>query len=197
MSRSNGAERAERLNAAFDLLAQGRAAAQAAAMLTEEFGLSQRQAYRYVQEAQAIKRPVPVSAPSVAITVKVPEDVAAQLREHAQATGSTIGDVVARAVSGFSRGSAGVAERHQRRQVRFEYCFDRLFGAKLEQVYDILVPDRTRRTGAPARVGGHGHEDSSDLCPGVLGPAEGGQDDRQPDGGAGGVRLQPRLQRTG
>ena len=44
-------------------------------------------------------------------------------------------------------GSAGVAERHPRCQVRFEYCFDRLFGAKLEQVYDILVPDRTRRTG--------------------------------------------------
>ena len=46
-----------------------------------------------------------------------------------------------------------MAERHQRCQVRFEYCFDRLFGAKLEQVYDILVPDRTRRTGEDAGSG--------------------------------------------
>jgi hypothetical protein len=38
MSRSNGAERAQRLNAAFDLLHQGHAVAQAAPMLTEEFG---------------------------------------------------------------------------------------------------------------------------------------------------------------
>ena len=99
MSRSTGAERAQRLNAAFDLLTQGHAVAQAAAMLTEEFGLSQRQAYRYLQEAQAIKRPVPVSAPSVAMTVKVPEHIAAELRAHAHATGSTIGEVVSRAVS--------------------------------------------------------------------------------------------------
>jgi hypothetical protein len=98
MSRSNGAERAQRLNAAFGLLNQGHALAQAAGMLTEEFGLSQRQAYRYLQEAQAIKRPVPVSAPGVAMTVKVPESIAAQLREHAHATGSTIGEVVTRAV---------------------------------------------------------------------------------------------------
>jgi hypothetical protein len=68
-------------------------------MLTEEFGLSQRQAYRYLQEAQAIQRPVPVAAPSVALTVKVPEDIATQLRAHAKATGTTIGDVVSRAVS--------------------------------------------------------------------------------------------------
>ena len=99
MSRSNGAERAQRLNAAFDLLTQGHAVAQAAAMLTEAFGLSQRQAYRYLQEAQAINRPVPIAAPSVAVTVKVPEDIAAQLRAHAHATGTTIGDVVSRAVS--------------------------------------------------------------------------------------------------
>lgn len=99
MSRSNGAERAQRLNAAFDLLAQGHATAQAAAMLTEEFALSPRQAYRYLREAQAIKRPVPVAAPSVALTVKVPEDIAVKLRAHAQATGTTIGDVVSRAVS--------------------------------------------------------------------------------------------------
>jgi len=78
-------------------------------MLTEEFGLSPRQAYRYLQEAQAIERPVPVATPNVAMTIKVPEDIAAKLRSHAQATGSTIGDVVSRAVSALlSRERRGV-----------------------------------------------------------------------------------------
>ncbi|HEX7479238.1 MAG TPA: hypothetical protein VF331_15640 [Polyangiales bacterium] len=89
------------MNAAFDLLAQGCAVAQATDMLTDAFGLSRRQACRYVQEAQAIKRPVPIAPVNVAITVKVPEEIAAELRSHAQATGSTIGNVVARAVSGL------------------------------------------------------------------------------------------------
>jgi hypothetical protein len=70
-------------------------------MLSGAFGLSHRQASRYVQEALAIKRPVPIVPASVAITVKVPEEIAANLRSHAQATGTTIGDVVARAVTGL------------------------------------------------------------------------------------------------
>lgn len=78
-------------------------------MLTEEFGLSARQAYRYLQEAQAIERPVPVATPNVAMTIKVPEDTAAKLRAHALATGLTIGDVVSRAVSALlSRERRGV-----------------------------------------------------------------------------------------
>ena len=86
------------MNAAFDLLAQGCAVARAAVVLTEQFGLSQRQAHRYLREARAIKRPVPIAAPSVPITIKVPEDIATQLRAHAHATGCTIGEVVSRAV---------------------------------------------------------------------------------------------------
>ena len=86
------------MNAAFDLLAQGCAVARASVVLTEEFGLSRRQAHRYLLEAQTIKRKVPITAPSVPITIKVPQDIATQLRAHAHATGCTIGDVVSRAV---------------------------------------------------------------------------------------------------
>lgn len=67
-------------------------------MLTEDFGLSRRQAYRYLREAQGIKRPVPVTARTIPITIKVPEDVVVKLRAHALASGLTIGAVVARAV---------------------------------------------------------------------------------------------------
>ncbi len=98
MPRSSHAEKIQRLNAAFDLLAKGYTLAEAAPMLSEESGSSLRQAYRYLHEAQSIKRPVPVTAPTIPITIKVREDVVAQLRAHARNNGLTIGEVVARAV---------------------------------------------------------------------------------------------------
>ena len=88
----------QRLNAAFDLLARGHTLAEAAVVMGEEFALSQRQAYRYLQQAQGIKRPLPAAVPTVPITMKVPEDVVVKLRMHARDSGLTIGEVVARAV---------------------------------------------------------------------------------------------------
>ena len=43
-----------------------------------------------------------------------------------------------------------MAERRSQRDVHLEYAFDRLLVAKLEQVYQILVPDRVRVVGEPA-----------------------------------------------
>ena len=54
MARSTDAQKAERLNAAHSLLARGTGMAEAVVLLSRQFGLSRRQAYRYVQEAQAI-----------------------------------------------------------------------------------------------------------------------------------------------
>jgi hypothetical protein len=101
MPRSTNTERAQRLNAAFDLLAGGYTALDAAAALMEDFGLSRRQAQRYVEQAQKIKRPVAVPAPIIPITIKIPADVAVELRTYAQTSGLTIGETVARAVLSF------------------------------------------------------------------------------------------------
>jgi hypothetical protein len=101
MARSTQSERALRLNAAFDLIARGYSLNEAAEALVEQFGLSLRHAYRYVQEAQKLKRPVIVSAPTIPITIKVPGDVVVELRAYAQTSGLTIGETVARAVSAF------------------------------------------------------------------------------------------------
>jgi hypothetical protein len=101
MARSTHAGRAQRLNAAFDLIANGYSLNEAADALVEQFNLSRRQAYRYLQEAQSIKRPVEVSAPTIPITIKVPGDVVVKLRAYAQASGLTIGETVARAVLRF------------------------------------------------------------------------------------------------
>jgi site-specific DNA recombinase len=74
-------------------------------------------------------------------------------------------------------------------EVRLEYAFDRLLPTKLQQVYELLVPDRIRMVGERSGLteGGDGHR--GDLRAGVLGQAEGGEHHRQPDSGA--DRLRP------
>jgi hypothetical protein len=78
MVRSTDAQKAERLNAAHSLLARGTSMAEAVALLSRQFGISRRQAYRYVQEAQAIGHAVAIVAPSVPITLKMPANVGAR-----------------------------------------------------------------------------------------------------------------------
>ena len=101
MARSTHAQKAERLNAAHGLLARGHSMAEAVAVLSRDFGLSRRQAYRYLQEAQTIGHPVAVSEGSVPITLKVPVGVVRELRAYAATSGLTLGEIVARAVKSY------------------------------------------------------------------------------------------------
>ena len=82
----------------------------------------------------------------------------------------------------------------ERRDVHLDYVFDRLLAAKLQQVYEILVPEHVRLVGE--RVLGEGDADRRDLRQGVLGQAEGGQHHCQSDGGADRVCPRPKLQRA-
>ena len=98
MTRSSNTDKTHRLNAAFDLLAKGYTLAEAAEILAQQFGLSRRQAYRYLQDAQEIDAPVLVASPSIPITIKIPADVVSRLRLYAQTSGMTIGEIVAQAI---------------------------------------------------------------------------------------------------
>lgn len=98
MGRSTYAEKTQRLNAAFDLLTRNLNRNEAAEVLVNRFNLSLRQAYRYLQEAQSIQRPVDVREPTIPITIKMPGKIIEMLRAYAQASGLTIGETVARAV---------------------------------------------------------------------------------------------------
>ena len=101
MTRSTDAQKAERLNAAHGLLVRGISMADAAVSLSRQFGLSRRQAYRYLQEAQAIGHAVPVVAPSVPITLKMPANVVRDVRAYAVLSGLTISEIVTRAITAF------------------------------------------------------------------------------------------------
>ena len=101
MVRSTRAQKVERLNAAYTLLAQGVTASEAVLRLSQRFGLSQRQAYRYLQDARAMGQPVEPAETLIPITIKIPGTLAEALRAHSRSSGDSIGEIVARALRRF------------------------------------------------------------------------------------------------
>ena len=101
MARSTDTQKAERLNAAIAVLAHGTSRAEAVQVLSRDFHLSRRQAYRYLEEAEAIGHPVPVGEPSIPVTFKIPRNIVSDLRVHAAVSGSTLSEIVARAIAAF------------------------------------------------------------------------------------------------
>jgi hypothetical protein len=98
MIRSTRVQKAERLRAARRLLADEIGMAEAAVALSRTFGLSRRQAYRYLELARAGAPPL-AAENSVTITLKMPESLARGLRAHATAHGVTTSEVVRQAVA--------------------------------------------------------------------------------------------------
>jgi hypothetical protein len=106
MARSTDAQKAERLNAAQRLLARGQSAGEVALSLSRQFSMSRRQAYRYVEEAKLIDRPVSVVEPATAVTFKLAPSLVDAVRARAAAEGTTISEMVSRALRAFL-GEAG------------------------------------------------------------------------------------------
>jgi predicted DNA-binding transcriptional regulator YafY len=101
MSRATKAHKARLLNAAYRMLAQHTEVADAARRLADEFALSPRQAYRYLEQAAALSAPVPVVEPTVAITFKLPVSIVRALRASARRSGLTLGQIVTQALAAF------------------------------------------------------------------------------------------------
>jgi hypothetical protein len=101
MPRSTKADKARQLNAAHRLLERKVALPEAAQKLSRKFGLSLRQAYRYLEEAAQLERPVEVTEATVPITIKLPPTTIRLLRAYASSSGLTIGTIVTRALDVF------------------------------------------------------------------------------------------------
>jgi hypothetical protein len=98
--RADAGEHAVRVNAAAELLDAGVGVAEACRVVASRFGVSERQARRYVDRAV---HSGPVAAPRVTtvFTVKLPVELARQIRQYAKASGQTISAVVTAAVQEF------------------------------------------------------------------------------------------------
>jgi len=143
MARSTQADKARQLNAAHHLLQRGISLPEAVRRLSREFDLSGRQAYRYLEQATHLDRPVEVSEATVPMTLKLPARTARLLRAYARSSGLTIGAIVTRALAVFLILREGMAEPRPTRgalQVHVDYLFDRLHDSKLVQAYVFLCP---------------------------------------------------------
>ncbi len=98
MPRASDAQKAERLNLARSLLQQHEHVPDAVEQLARTCAISPRQAYRYLEQAQQLKSPVPVADAKVAFTVKLSRGLVQRLRMYAKSTGLTLSEIVSRAL---------------------------------------------------------------------------------------------------
>src|ERR1700756_4099955 len=103
MTRSTKAAKAQQLNAARVLLQRQVARSEAVRLLSREFDLSERQAYRYLEEASQLERAVEVPQATVAVTLKLPPGTGEWLRKNAPSSGLTSGAIVTAALNTFLR----------------------------------------------------------------------------------------------
>jgi hypothetical protein len=101
MAKSSNSERAQRINAALSLIMKEKSAAKAAETLTAQYGISKRQAYRYIHNAEEVGEKVPVPDQKIPFTVKLSQNIVLSLRQYAQTTGGTLSEIVTRALEAF------------------------------------------------------------------------------------------------
>src|SRR5215207_10262794 len=188
--RARADERAQRVNAAAELLATGSPVAEAARELARRLGLSERQARRYVDRARTGGQ-VEVPGAKVVFTVKLPATLARRVRRAARAGRRSRRWSPRRSPSSWTASTQGPAMAVADRPVELECVFDRLGPALLTQAYRLMVPEcrepgqqstrsRSRRDDTDA--------DRGHLRQGVLRPPDQGADDPKPDRGAAGPR---------
>jgi hypothetical protein len=103
MTRSTVGEKARKLNAARGLLERHVPLPEAMRRLSRMFQLSGRQAYRYLEAASQLDRPVEVPEASVPITLKLPPRSVELLRKYAGSSGLTMGAIVTDALEALLR----------------------------------------------------------------------------------------------
>ena len=100
MTRATMQQRADRLNAAYELRDR-HGAAEAVRLLAERYALSPVQARRYLRAAGDMDELLPDAEIKQPITVRVPRHLVEQLRARARRTGRSLGSLVSQAIAAF------------------------------------------------------------------------------------------------
>ena len=94
MKRSSASERASRVNIALALIKKYSSNSQVVSKLMKRYGVSERQAYRYVKDAEQCKTPLPIPEEKIVFTVKLPSNLVEQIREFSRSMRGSISDTV-------------------------------------------------------------------------------------------------------
>lgn len=101
MSKSSAAEQIQRVNMAVQLMSDKTPSAEVVAALVTRYGVSRRQAFRYLRLAQGQSVPLPVPVAKTVFTVKLPGGLADQIRQRARQCQQSISEVVAEALRSY------------------------------------------------------------------------------------------------
>ncbi|MDQ3846436.1 MAG: ribbon-helix-helix domain-containing protein [Bacteroidota bacterium] len=104
MERAQNAELVRRINGAFILLQKGKPQPQIVEQLVQKYGVSQVQAYRYIQLAKEINEKMKIPESSVVFTVKLPPTLIQRIRKLSKAKRLSISKVVHTALEEFLAG---------------------------------------------------------------------------------------------
>ena len=108
MARADEAQRVARVNQAFDWLREGLSPPEVARQLALRFGVSFRQACRYMEEAQGLKGPLAFAGVKVVFTVKLPQELVDRLHRYSESTAQTLSQIVSQALAAWlQRGGRG------------------------------------------------------------------------------------------
>ena len=101
MERAQNTELAKRINQAYALLLKEKPIPEIVNHLIERYGVSQIQAYRYVQQARENNGKVAIPETSVVFTVKLPPSLINRVKRFARSQGMSISKVVRAALEEF------------------------------------------------------------------------------------------------
>lgn len=103
MKRSPHSELTERINAARTLVKKSPNSEEAVLEIMARFGVSRRQAYRYMKEAQKKRKEPGLPEHKIVFTVKLPESLVSLVRHVADSTGESLSSLVTQALKTFLR----------------------------------------------------------------------------------------------
>lgn len=101
MTKTPDVEVVPRINTAMALLGKGVVIPKLVKRLVRRYGVSGRQAYRYIIEAQKSRRPLPIPEQKIVFTVKLPLSLARRLRELAKLRKESLSNMVTHALEVF------------------------------------------------------------------------------------------------
>ena len=105
--KSTHAQRAQRINTALSLIKQQNTVSRAADTMAEHFGISKRQAYRYLNEASKAGAELPIPDQKIPFTVKLSQNLVQSLRAYAKESGKSLSEIVTQSLEAFLQNGRG------------------------------------------------------------------------------------------
>lgn len=103
MARADETQRVDRINMAFDWLRQGLSPPEVTRRLAAATGVSSRQAYRYVVEAQSRHARMAPAESKAVFTVRLSQGLIDRLHRYSETTGQTLSQIVSQALLALLR----------------------------------------------------------------------------------------------